>query len=106
MKYNIPPELYFILDREKLVEETLQSEKLDRQPQWSESVAVGSQGFIEGIKNQRNRGASGRKSLECDDSFILRESSAPYNCYLPTQKGLLNSENSCFLIINDLKSGD
>ena len=118
-----PTKRYSILDREKLialsgcnsdeqfrtihrqlVEETIQSEKLDRQRQWSESVAVGGQGFIEGIKNQLNRGSFGRKTLKCDDSFILRETSAAYNGHLPTEKGLLSSENSYCLTINDLKS--
>jgi hypothetical protein len=67
-------------------------------------LSVGGQGFIEGIKKQLNRGCFGRKSLECDDSFILRETSAPYSGHLPTEKGLLNSENSYYLTINDLKS--
>jgi len=100
-----PPERYSILDRDKLValsgcssdeqfrtihrqlvEESLQSERMDRQPEWSESIAVGGQGFIEGIKNQLNRGTCGRKVVECDDPFILRESSVAYNCHLSTEK--------------------
>ncbi len=118
-----PRERYSILDRDKLValsgcssdeqfrtihrqlvEESLQSERMDRQPEWSESIAVGGQGFIEGIKNQLNCGIFGRKVVECDDSSILRESSVAYNCHLSTKKGLLSSENSYFLTINNTKS--
>jgi hypothetical protein len=47
-----------------------------------------------------NRGSFGRKTLECDDSYILRESSAPYNCHLANKKGLLSTENSYYLPIN------
>jgi len=77
---------------------------MDRQPEWSESVAVGGQGFIEGIKNQLNCGTCGRKVVECDDSFILRESSVAYNCHLSTEKDILNAENSYCLTANSFKS--
>jgi REP element-mobilizing transposase RayT len=120
-----PRERYSILDRDKLValsgcgsdeqfrtihrqvvEESLQSARMDRQPEWSESIAVGDQGFIEGIKEQLNCGTFGRKVVECGDSFILRESSVAYNCHLSTEKWPLSSENSYFLAINNTKSAD
>jgi len=92
-------EQFRILHRQR-VEESIQSKSKNRQPEWSESVAVGGQGYIEGIKNQLNRGSFGRKTLECDDSYILRESSAPYDYHLANKKGLLSTENSYYLPIN------
>ena len=113
------PERYSILDRDMLIaccgfnsDEQLRSEHKqwidasilsgikDREPDWSESVAVGGRDFIDRIKDQLNRGSFGRKAQETDDAYILREPLAAYNGHLPQQKGLLNAENSYFLPIN------
>jgi REP element-mobilizing transposase RayT len=117
-----PPDRYSILDRDKLIsfcecnsdeqlrtvhkqliEDSIQSGCKDRQPDWSESVAVGGQEFIDDIKNQLNRGSFGRKTLERDDSFILREASVAYNSHLPPEKALLIAKNSYYLPINCVK---
>jgi REP element-mobilizing transposase RayT len=116
-----PPERYSILDREILInfcgfssDEQLRSEHKqwiedfilsgsnDRQPDWSDSVAVGGQEFIETIKNQLNQGSFGRKTQESDDSYVLREPLVAYNCHLPPKKGLLSTENSYYLPTNKL----
>lgn len=114
-----PPERYSLIDRDKLitlcgcssdaqfrsthkqlVDDSIQSGCKERQPDWSEAVAVGGQQFIVDIDNQLNRGSFGRKTLERDDSFILREASAAYNSHLAAKKVLLSAKNSYYLPIN------
>ena len=118
-----PPERYSVLDREEIInccgfssdeqlrkehkqwiEDFISSANNDRQPDWSESVAVGGQGFIEKIKSQLKQGSFGRKTRESDDSHILRESLAAYNGHLPPKKEVLSVENSYLLPINTEES--
>ena len=56
----------------KLVTESLANGKDFRQNQWTESIAVGSKGFIETIKEKLGIRAKGRKILENDGGFHLR----------------------------------
>ncbi|MDR4499822.1 MAG: hypothetical protein MRK02_18170, partial [Candidatus Scalindua sp.] len=50
-----------------------------RQPQWTESIAVGSERFTNAIKDKLDILAKGREIIETDTEFRLREESVAYN---------------------------
>lgn len=62
----------------KLVNESLASGNNFRQNQWTESIAVGSKDFVETIKEKLGIFAMGRKILEKDGGFHLREEMGSY----------------------------
>ena len=65
----------------ELVNDSLGNVENHRQPQWTESIAVGSKNFIEGIKDKMGVLAKGRKILENDGGFQLREEEGVYNSF-------------------------
>jgi len=62
----------------ELVNESLATGKNIRQNQWTESIAVGSKSFIETIKEKLGILANGRKIIENDGGFQLREEMGTY----------------------------
>ncbi len=50
----------------------------DRRPEWTESIAVGGEAFVRGIKERLGIRAKGRKVVRGESRFELREISAPY----------------------------
>jgi len=67
-----------------------------RDDKWTRSVAVGSEGFIHGMKELMQGMVSGRKSLESGDSFQLREVQTPYSALSEAKKSEIDSENTYF----------
>lgn len=92
-----PPQRYQLTDNKKLMElmnideidrfcETyrnwvdaaIMQGDLKRQPQWTESIAVGDKIYVEKVKDQMGYKAIGRKVVENRDLFVLKESQQPY----------------------------
>ncbi len=67
-----------VLYQTQRVDSTIQAENKDRETKWTHSIAVGSQSFIEKIKEALGFRARGRKIRRAGDSFELRESLKPY----------------------------
>jgi len=63
----------------ELVNESVTNRTCGRQPSWSESVAVGSRSFVETIHSKLGFRGKGRKVLEHDIGFQLREKHRTYN---------------------------
>ncbi|MBM9521253.1 hypothetical protein JWG39_15645 [Desulforhopalus vacuolatus] len=59
--------------------ESVTNRTCGRQPGWSESVAVGSRSFVETIHSKLGFRGKGRKVLEHDIGFQLREKHRTYN---------------------------
>ncbi|MCP4314209.1 MAG: transposase, partial [Bacteroidetes bacterium] len=110
---QLPPDRYSLIDREGLIaacnlqsdeqlrrehrqwiEEALSYGSQHRQPEWTESIAVGSQTFIEGIKEKLNSRVKGRKVTESTEHYQLREPSMAYNAHFGGEKGHLSIENT------------
>ena len=92
-----PPKRYRLTDNKKLME-LMNISKIDwlretyrnwvdsaimrgdikRQPQWTESIAVGDKVYVEKVKDQMGYKAIGRKVVENGDSFVLREPQVSY----------------------------
>jgi len=69
------------------VETALREERLKRERRWTESVAVGSRGFVEQVKRQLGTRAHYR-AIEADsDDFVLREEAEPYGGHLALEIG-------------------
>jgi putative transposase len=62
----------------EVVEESLRNGDNTRQPQWTESIAVGSRNFVETIKEDVGVLAKGRKIMENDGITQLREEEGIY----------------------------
>ncbi len=71
-----------------------------RQAQWTESIAVGSKSFTERIKEKLGILAKGRKIIESDDGFQLRENKATYNADFDIKKDDIAGKNVYLWDIN------
>ena len=71
-----------------------------RQNQWTESIAVGSKGFIETIREKFGTLAKGRKIIENDGGFQLREEMETYFTNLDRKRNDIGSKNTYFWDIN------
>jgi len=76
------------------VEELLKDGTDSRQSEWTESIAVGSESFIEEIKGKLNVRAKGRKAVSAGTAFQLREPVIRYNTVLDIKKGYIDYENT------------
>jgi len=79
-----------------LIDEHLLTGKDNRQPEWTESIAVGSERFIEEIKQRLRSLARGRKIIENQGRFQLREKSLTYNTVFGSEKEDIGDKNRYF----------
>ena len=78
------------------VEEALSNETSARESKWSESIAVGSKGFVARVRNQLGFRAKGRKIIEMPQECQLREIQFPYSAISGVENGILSSQNQHF----------
>ena len=62
----------------KWIEEELKKSQLVRQSKWTQSIAVGDKSFVEQIKERLGIRSKGRKILEEEDDYQLRERQTGY----------------------------
>ena len=111
-----PPERYGVIDRSGLqnlcgfsdpvhfaeqhrqwVDNAIGNAENQRESFWTESIAVGSSGFIEETRVKLGSKAIGRRIEEQqEDRFVLREAPEPYGIDFNPKKGLLSTENSYY----------
>ena len=108
-----PPSRYTVIDRSALldlfavtneerfveehhywVEEQLLEDGLRRKELWSESIAVGSEGFVEKIQQQLGARAVGRSVVVEDEGCTLKEAQVPYSSIFEGEMGPLSPKNS------------
>jgi len=77
----------------ELVSESLANGNNFRQTQWTESIAVGSKNFIETIKENLGILAKGRKIIENDGGFQLREEKGTYIVNSDSKKDDIGPQN-------------
>ena len=77
-----------------LVNESLVNGSNFRQHQWTESIAVGSKGFIEIIREKFGTLAKGRKIIENDGEFHLREKMGTYIANSDCKNDTIGSQNT------------
>jgi len=82
--------------RKHLIEEALESTNHGRVSKWTESIAVGSKGFIEATKERLGIRAKGRKVFRNNGAYELREPAAPYKGVFDPENVVLRLENTYF----------
>jgi putative transposase len=88
-----------------LVAESVVTDNNRREAWWSESIAVGSDFFVENIKKKLGLRAKGRKVKEIDEGFQLRESIQSYIADSDCKVGHIEPQNTYFVGINDYNTG-
>jgi hypothetical protein len=86
------------------VEESLGVQGRGRQPRWTESIAVGSEEFVEHTKAALGIKAIGREVIEVigeEGVYELREPETPYNVNFSGQNGHLRLQNTYFWDTSD-----
>ena len=81
------------------IEEALAKGSMTRQPEWTESIAVGSRAFVEGIKKKLEPQAKGRKITEASTHYELREPSSAYNAHFGPENEVLSTNSTFYLDI-------
>ena len=76
------------------VEDGLNSHRQERNSNWSKSIAIGSERFIEDVKSQLGNKVRGRGIYSGEDGYALREPLTTYQIGL--EKGTLRPENMLF----------
>ena len=108
-----PPERYRIIDLAALsgvcgfdsvtefqkahrewVQTTWSRDTVAREERWSESIAVGSEGFVEQVKLELGLKAQYRQVAAADGVYTLREPSSPYGDHFATENGALRPNNA------------
>ena len=64
-----------------------------RQPEWTESIAVGSEEFVTSVLEKPGRRVPGRKIRDGIDHYVLREPGGAYNVLSNPENGHLRVEN-------------
>jgi putative transposase len=77
-------------------EDYLANGKNIRDEKWTRSIAVGSRGFVDGVKSILGALALGRKTIKAGESYQLREPSIPYGGHFGVKKGNIGPENTYF----------
>ena len=119
-----PPQRYKLIDQQALMEkcsnicnveefrktykewvaESLNNRQPAREPSWSEAIAVGSERFIQLTKEKLGHQAKGRRIMEDNESFVLREPHLYYNTDFDHQISSLSSENGYYWNVYDEKT--
>jgi len=84
----------------KWVDEILKTKNYVRESKWSQSIAVGSKSFVEGIKEKLGIRAKGRKVEGTRGLYHLREAQSAYNSNFTIENGVLRAKNTYFWSVN------
>ena len=83
--------------RRQWVQAALDNGKVKREPQWSDSIAVGRPEFLESILNKLHPGHRGRRIVEVNGYYELREEPAAYLANFTPEKDSLNQNKASLL---------
>jgi len=78
------------------MDEALSSHNHVREGMWTESIAVGSEGFVEATREKLRIRAKGRRVFEEDGTYQLREPAKPYKGHFDLENSVLSLENTYF----------
>lgn len=78
------------------IESALIDENLKREDFWTQTVATGSQSFVEAVKKQMHGLVIGRKVRETTEGFELRETQSTYKPIFGVEKRDIDGKNEWF----------
>ena len=81
------------------------NQRKKRKSLWGESIAIGSEGFIEKIQQQLGLRAKGRSVVLEEEGTTLKEAPIPYNTLFEGKKSTLRPDNSYLWDLNSSNSG-
>ena len=93
---NIPDSKKLQTIHRSLIEEYLASDNRKRESKWIQSIAVGSNEFVEQTREKLGMRAKGRKVIHVDKAYELREVQAAYNDDFEGKMGTLRPKNAYF----------
>ncbi len=67
-----------------------------REGEWTQSIAVGTQGFVEKTKQKLGIRAKGRKVVETGEAYQLREPQVSYSSNFGLENDDIGAENTYF----------
>lgn len=73
--------------------DSLKRKAYEHQLKWSASIAVGSEMYIDGIKDQLGIRAAYRKKIKSQDACVLCEPVFPYSAGFVLEKDVLRTDN-------------
>jgi hypothetical protein len=76
--------------------EGMERHSRERQPRWTESIAVGSESFVRDTQEKLGIRGIGREVVGTNECFELREPETPYEALLGPQNGDLRQENTYY----------
>jgi putative transposase len=76
------------------IDEHLGDGAKSRQEEWTDSIAVGSESFVEEMKRRLGFKAKGRDVVEGSKGYNLREEAAPYTVLFRPEKDDIGPENT------------
>ena len=83
-------------DHRQWVEQAINSNNGQREPNWSEALAVGNKDFTEEIKKQLGYNAQGRNIEAGNDEYVLQEARHSYSTVFNSEKVLLSQGKGYF----------
>ncbi|HLO60911.1 MAG TPA: transposase [Bacteroidales bacterium] len=75
------------------INELLSKQQLNRESKWTESLAVGSEDFVERVKEQLDFRAKSRKIIKTENDYILSDSEIPYRAIFDPKNEPLRLKN-------------
>jgi hypothetical protein len=76
--------------------EVMGNRQLGREAKWTEALAVGSEDFVERIKDQLDIKAKSRKIVKMENEYILSDSEIPYKPIFDPENEPLSQKNGYF----------
>ena len=77
-----------------------QKTNLSRDTKWTQSIAVGGETFLTGVKRKMQALSVGRRVRPSKDGFELRETIDPYNAHFDAEKCDIDANNTWFWDLN------
>ena len=78
------------------MQEALEKQGRERQPQWTESIAIGAEAFVKDRKEKLGIRAVGREVIGENESYELREPQTSYEANFGHENDDLRQENIYF----------
>ena len=97
--FPISTQKCFQQEHNSWVESALQAE-VKRKSFWSESIAIGSEDFVERVHQQLGLRAKGRSIVSEKEGIVLKEVLAAYNTLFDGKKSTLKPDNGYFIDLN------
>jgi hypothetical protein len=95
-RLRVRPRQVLICPRVLHIDDSITRERMAREGQWSEAIAVGNLNFVEKVKSQLGSKAAHREVIEGGGTYALREQSEAYGSDFTGKNEVLSSENTRF----------